>query len=146
MYTTCSQPVLSLEFSCTELVIQWTIFCHMWVSWCKNKCFWQRFTCVCVNLNSTANLLHTIYDFNIITNISDINSFSFTVRCNFLSFWWTWVCFGNFSFQWHTGWVIITKVNSINKWILSFSLMLKLLILWILHTYNLGKTWYFFNI
>ena len=24
MYTTCSQHVLSLEFSCTELVIQWT--------------------------------------------------------------------------------------------------------------------------
>ena len=30
MYTTCSQQhVLSLEFSCTELVIQWTMFCHI---------------------------------------------------------------------------------------------------------------------
>ena len=19
--------------------------CHLWVSWCENKCFWQRFTC-----------------------------------------------------------------------------------------------------
>ena len=25
----CSESVLSLEFSCTELVIQWTIFCHI---------------------------------------------------------------------------------------------------------------------
>ena len=29
MYTTCSEHVLSLQFSCTELVIQWTIFCHI---------------------------------------------------------------------------------------------------------------------
>ena len=39
MYTTCSPQVLSLRFSCIELVIQWTI-CS-----CKNKSFWQRFTC-----------------------------------------------------------------------------------------------------
>ena len=25
----CTQHVLSLEFSCTELVTQWTIFCHI---------------------------------------------------------------------------------------------------------------------
>ena len=25
----CAQRVLSLEFSCTELLIQWTIFCHV---------------------------------------------------------------------------------------------------------------------
>ena len=33
LYITCSPHVLphvlSLEFSCTELVIQWTIFCHI---------------------------------------------------------------------------------------------------------------------
>ena len=29
MYATCSQHVLSLEFSCTELVIQWTICRHI---------------------------------------------------------------------------------------------------------------------
>ena len=29
MYTTCSEHVLSLEFSCIELVIQWTICCHI---------------------------------------------------------------------------------------------------------------------
>ena len=29
VYTTCSQHVLSLEFVCTELVIQWTIFLHI---------------------------------------------------------------------------------------------------------------------
>ena len=27
MFSSCSPHVLSLEFSCTELVIQWTIFC-----------------------------------------------------------------------------------------------------------------------
>ena len=36
---------LSFEFSCLELVIQWTIVI-LWVSWCKNKCFWKRFTCI----------------------------------------------------------------------------------------------------
>ena len=40
-----TQYVLSLEFSCSELVIQWTICVILWVSWCKNKCFWKRFTC-----------------------------------------------------------------------------------------------------
>ena len=29
VYKTCSESVLSLEFSCTELVIQWTIGCHI---------------------------------------------------------------------------------------------------------------------
>ena len=29
MFSQCSLHVLSLEFSCTELVIQWTIFCHI---------------------------------------------------------------------------------------------------------------------
>ena len=29
VYTTCSDSVLSLEFSCTKLVIYWTIFCYI---------------------------------------------------------------------------------------------------------------------
>ena len=29
MFSAFSQHVLSLQFSCTELVIQWTIFCHI---------------------------------------------------------------------------------------------------------------------
>ena len=29
IYILCTQHVLSLEFSCTELVIQCTIFCHI---------------------------------------------------------------------------------------------------------------------
>jgi hypothetical protein len=40
-------PGLSLEFSCIELVSQWTICRHIvgWFNgWCKNKSFWQRFT------------------------------------------------------------------------------------------------------
>ena len=44
MYKTCSPYVLSLQFSCTELLIQWTIVILL-VSWCKKKCFWKRFTC-----------------------------------------------------------------------------------------------------
>ena len=43
----CTQHVLSLQFSCTELAIQWIIR-HIVVSWCKNKYFWQRFTCITV--------------------------------------------------------------------------------------------------
>ena len=46
LYTACSLHVLNLDFSCTY----WT--CNsmnnqlsLWVSWCKNKSFWQRFTC-----------------------------------------------------------------------------------------------------
>ena len=34
-------PGLSLEILCIELVI-----IILWVSWCKNKSFWQRFTCI----------------------------------------------------------------------------------------------------
>ena len=46
-YSTCSQHVLSLEFSCTELIIQWTIFCHTYYGLVdtRNKYFWKRFTC-----------------------------------------------------------------------------------------------------
>ena len=40
MYATCSQHVLSLEFSFTE---QYVVI--LWVSWYKNKYFWKRFTC-----------------------------------------------------------------------------------------------------
>ena len=35
-------PGFSLEFSCIELEIQWTI-CRLY--WCRNNRFWQRFTC-----------------------------------------------------------------------------------------------------
>ena len=39
-------PGLSLEFSCIELVIQWyeQSVVILWVSWCRNKSFWKRFT------------------------------------------------------------------------------------------------------
>ena len=41
-------PNLSLEFWCIELVIQLNeqSAVILWVSWCKNKSFWQRFTCI----------------------------------------------------------------------------------------------------
>ena len=47
LYTTCSPHVLILEFSCIELVIQLNeqSVVILWVIWCKNKSFWQRFTC-----------------------------------------------------------------------------------------------------
>ena len=51
---TCSHHILSLEFSCTELEIQWTIcrYIALWVSWRKNKCFSKRFTCNSTIVNS----------------------------------------------------------------------------------------------
>ena len=53
--TSCSPHVLSLLFSCIELVNQWTIFVILWVSWCENKCFWQRFTCTKVPILKEVN-------------------------------------------------------------------------------------------
>ena len=44
----CTQHVLNLNFSCSELVIQSVVI--LWVSWCKNKCFSQRFTCRKINI------------------------------------------------------------------------------------------------
>ena len=38
-------PGLSLEFSCNEQSVV-----ILWVSWSKNKSFWQRFTCTDVDL------------------------------------------------------------------------------------------------
>ena len=56
VYTACSPHVLSLQFSCTELVIQWTICRHIvGLSWCKNKSFWQRFTCTNRQAGGVAN-------------------------------------------------------------------------------------------
>ena len=40
MFYPCSTHVLSLQFSFNE-----QSFVILWVSWCKNKSFWQRFTC-----------------------------------------------------------------------------------------------------
>ena len=42
----CTQHVLSSEFSCTDLLIQWTICWHIVGLLIKNKSFWQRFTCI----------------------------------------------------------------------------------------------------
>ena len=56
VYTTCSPHVLSLEFSCIELVNSMNNpLSYLWVSWCKNKTFWQRFTCT--NLSTNHNLV-----------------------------------------------------------------------------------------
>ena len=38
LYTTCCKFVFWGEFNEQSLVI-------LWVNWCKNKSFWQRFTC-----------------------------------------------------------------------------------------------------
>ena len=37
-------PGLSLELSCIELVFNEQSIVIFWISWCKNKSFWQRFT------------------------------------------------------------------------------------------------------
>ena len=50
-YTTCSPRFelwIFMHWSCIELVIQWTICRHTYCglcSWCRNRSFWQRFTC-----------------------------------------------------------------------------------------------------
>jgi hypothetical protein len=45
----CTQHVLSLQFSSCfhelNLYFNEQSFVILWVSWCKNKCFWKRFTC-----------------------------------------------------------------------------------------------------
>ena len=38
MFWACNFHVLNLKFNEQSFVI-------FWVSWCKNKCFWKRFTC-----------------------------------------------------------------------------------------------------
>ena len=46
MFFPCSELIERIE-----LVIQWTMqyFVTLWVSWCKNKSFWQRLTCISVS-------------------------------------------------------------------------------------------------
>ena len=59
---------LSMFSPCSELGIfmYWTgefngqSFVILWVSWCKNKCFWQRFTCT--KLQSCAKHPNDAYD------------------------------------------------------------------------------------
>ena len=43
MFWACSFHVLNLQFNEQYFVI-------LWVSWCKNRCFWKRFTCKCANI------------------------------------------------------------------------------------------------
>ena len=53
MKTTCAEHVLAMFCPCSVLVvfICWTgnsmnnLLSILWVGWCKNKCFWKRFTC-----------------------------------------------------------------------------------------------------
>ena len=39
------------NFHVLNLQINETIFVIFWVSWCKNKCFWKRFTCMKMQCN-----------------------------------------------------------------------------------------------
>ena len=60
MFWTWNFHVLNLSFNEQYVVI-------LWVSWCKNKSFWQRFTCI---------LFHSGFSFN----------------CNCISMMSTWEC------------------------------------------------------
>ena len=51
--TNCSAHVLRLQFS--RQFHERSVI--LWVNWCKNKSFWQRFTCTC-NINAPQLLLN----------------------------------------------------------------------------------------
>ena len=65
MFSSCSPDVLSLEFSCAELVFNGQSFVILLVSWCKIKYFWKRFTCMFIQQNtdsmSIQHLLNLIW-------------------------------------------------------------------------------------
>ena len=45
----CTQYVLLMFWACSFHLLNWKFnrqsFVILWVSYCKNKCFWKRFTC-----------------------------------------------------------------------------------------------------
>ena len=48
MYTTCSELVIFMCWtrnSMNNLLSYWRYCNILWVSWCKKKCFWKKFTC-----------------------------------------------------------------------------------------------------
>ena len=45
LYTTCSPQVWAWNFHLLNLCFNEQSVVILWVSWCKNKSFWQRFTC-----------------------------------------------------------------------------------------------------
>ena len=94
-------PGLSLEFLCIELVIfneQSVIL--LWVIWCKNKSFWQRFTCNFLDLGDTEKCLTNLEmadksDFNDIMRF-DENWHLEETFCNFFIFNDTEKCLTNY--------------------------------------------------
>ena len=50
LYTTCSPQVWAWNFHVLNLSFNEQSVVILWVSWCKNKSFWQRFTCTRLNL------------------------------------------------------------------------------------------------
>ena len=46
LYTTCSPQVWAWNFPVLNLWFNEQSVIILWVSWCKNKSFWQRFTCL----------------------------------------------------------------------------------------------------
>ena len=57
----CTQIVFCFYIQnnlCTQHVLNWYIneqsFVILWVSWCENKCFWKRFTCILYAVSNDA--------------------------------------------------------------------------------------------
>ena len=95
----CTQHVLSLQFLCTELSIQWTIFCHIVVSWCKNKCFWKIFTYNGVGLTQLNIMLPNTVDLTAMVDfLEQDHSTFFPIQRHCCSlFWWsTQLCISSF--------------------------------------------------
>ena len=71
----CAHHLLPMFWGCSfhiELVNQWTIFVILWVSWSKNKCFWQRFTCTGEALEISDDYTKRKHVFRIKTNRSEV--------------------------------------------------------------------------
>ena len=73
-----------MEFSCTDLLIQWAI---LWVSWYKNKCFWKRFTFMVQNKYLLKDILNkkSCYDSHSSWQASSANTITF--QSFFVNIW-----------------------------------------------------------
>ena len=56
LYTTCSPQVWAWNFHVLNLLFNEQSVVILWVSWCKNKRFWQRFTCARVDKYIHSNM------------------------------------------------------------------------------------------
>ena len=92
-YTTCSELVFFGEFNEQSIVI-------LWVIWCKNKSFWQRFTCnkaiYKIKIENTVETLRGYSKNN--TPKSNDNYYKLPVTGDFLTRGWGQEKIGKFKF------------------------------------------------